>query len=132
MRQLACSSGRQDIARTGFRVRLEAEHDFRRSVPSRCNVFGHVSCVLFRVHTEASRQTEIANLELAVGVDEQVAGLQVTVEDVCGVYVLQTAENLVNEGLEVCVGQWLSTANDGGEITFHEFCGVVSGPQPGE
>lgn len=35
--------------------------------------------------------------------------------------VLETAENLVDEGLEMGVGQRLPTTNDGSQITLHQF-----------
>ena len=62
---------------TGFRIALEAQHDLRRSVPSRRNVFSHIPSILLRVYAETSCETEVANLQLAIGVNEQVAGLQV-------------------------------------------------------
>ena len=45
-------------------------------------------------------------------------------EHVGAVNVLEAAKYLVNEGLEVRVGQGLSGADDGGKITLHEFCGL--------
>lgn len=89
---------------TGFSVALEAEHNLWCSVPSRCDVFSHVPCIFFRVNTETSRQTKISNLQLAIGIDQQVAGLQVTVQDIGAVNVFETAQDLVDEGLEVGIG----------------------------
>ena len=110
-----------NCALTGFGVALERKHDLRSSVPSRCNIFSHVACVFFRVDTETSGQTEIANLKLAVGVNEQVTRLKITMQDVGAVDVLQATENLVDEGLEVGVGQRLARTNDGGKIALHEL-----------
>jgi hypothetical protein len=76
---------------TGFCVALETQHDLGRSVPASSDVLGHVSCVLFRVHGEASCQAKIADLELAVGVYKKVTGLEVAMEDVGGMDVLETA-----------------------------------------
>lgn len=42
----------------------------------------------------AARQAEVADGEVAVGVDQEVGGLQVPVEDVGGVQVLQPAQHL--------------------------------------
>lgn len=110
---------------TGFCVALEAEHDFRRTVPSRGDVFRHVSRILLRVDGEATSQTKVANLEFAVGIDEQVAGLEVSVQDIGGVDIFETAENLVNKGLEVGVGQGLAGTNNGGKVAFHQlYCSV--------
>lgn len=54
-------------------------------------------------------------------------------QDVGGVNVLQAAENLVDEGLEVGIRQWLARANDGRQVTLHEFYPAISMntiPQP--
>lgn len=64
---------------TSFCVVLEAEHDLGRAIPSRCDVLSHVPRVFLGVNREASREPEIANLQLAVGVDEQIARLEVAV-----------------------------------------------------
>lgn len=112
-------------ALTGFGVTLETEHDFRCSVPSRCDVFSHIPGILLRVDTEASRQAEIGNLQFAVGVDQQVTRLQVTVQHIGAVDVFQTAQDLVDEGLEVSVGERLARPDDCSEVAFHELCSVV-------
>lgn len=79
-----------DVAHTSFSVALEAKHNLRSTVPSRGNVLCHVSCVLIRVDGEASSETKVANLELAIGIDKQVAGLEISVEDIGRVDVLET------------------------------------------
>ena len=76
---------------TGFCVALEAQHDFRGSVPSGSDILGHVACVLFRVHGESSCQSKIANLEFTVGIDKEITGLKVAVQNICRVDVLETA-----------------------------------------
>ena len=68
--------------RTGFGVALEAEHDLRSAIPPRGHVFGHVAGVLLGIDREATGQAEVADLELAVGVDKQVARLEIAMEDV--------------------------------------------------
>jgi hypothetical protein len=37
------------------------------------------------------------------------------------VNVLETAEDLVDERLEMGVGEWLPGSDDGSEVAFHEF-----------
>lgn len=64
-------------------VLLPCEHDLRRSVVSGRDVTRHLR-VLY------TGETEVANLEIAVLVDEDVAGLQVAVHDTSGVDVFQT------------------------------------------
>jgi hypothetical protein len=48
-------------------------------------------CIIERHPSKA----EVTNLELAVAVGENVLGLEVPVEDMCGVDVLHAAEHLV-------------------------------------
>lgn len=113
-------------ALTGFCVALEAQHDFRGSVPSGGDILGHVPRIFLRVHGKAPGQPKVADLEFAVGVDEQVAGLEITVQDVCRVDVLEAAQDLVDEGLEVSVGQGLAGSDNGSQVAFHELCSNVS------
>lgn len=47
-------------------------------------------------------------------------------EDVCRVDILETAQDLVDEGLEVGVGERLARPNDGGQVALHELYGVIS------
>lgn len=77
--------------RTGFGVALETQHDLWSTVPSRRNVFGHVPRVLLRVDREPTRQAKVADFQLAIGIDQQVTGLQVSVQDIGGMDVLQPA-----------------------------------------
>lgn len=114
------------IARTGFGVALEAQHNLGRTVPSRGDVLRHVSGILLGVDGKATGKAKVADLELAVGVNEQVAGLQVSVEDVGGVDVLETAQDLVDEGLEVGVGQGLAGSDNGRQVALHQLCKIVS------
>ena len=110
------------LERTSFGVTLETQHNLRGSVPPGSNIFGHVPGVLLWIHGKASSKTKVANLELAVGIDQQITGLEISVEHVCRVNVLQTAQDLVYEGLEVCIGKRLSRPDDGRQIAFHELC----------
>ena len=84
----------------------KAEHDLRRAVPPRRDVLGHEALLLRLI--EPAREPEIANLEFAVRVHEQVAGLEIAVQHVGRVDVFQAAERLVDEGLEVRVRQGLT------------------------
>lgn len=63
------------VQHTGFGIVLETEHDLRGTVPSRGDILRHVPGILVWVYREPTRKTKVANLELAVGVDEQVTGL---------------------------------------------------------
>ena len=72
----------QKSKHTGFGVALEAQHNLGRSVPPGSHILSHVPRILFGVHGEATGQTKIANLELAVCINEQVTGLEITVEHI--------------------------------------------------
>lgn len=100
---------------------MEAQHNLRRPIPPRRDIFSHVSRILLRVDREPTSQTEVTDLELTVRIDQQVSGFEISVEDIRRVDVLQTAEDLVDEGLEVGVGQRLSGSDDGGQIALHQF-----------
>jgi hypothetical protein len=117
--------GNGGVRLTSFGVALEAQHNLRGTIPSRSNIFSHVSGILLRVYAEASSQTKVTNLELAVRVYKQVSGLKIAVEDIGGVDVLQTAQDLVDEGLEVGVCKGLARADDGCQVAFHELCVVL-------
>ena len=64
-------------------VLLPREHDFRCSVVSRRDVTCHLG-VLY------TGETEVANLEIAVLIDEDVAGLEITVHHTSGVDIFQS------------------------------------------
>ena len=42
--------------------------------------------------------------------------------------ILQTAQNLIDEGLEMGVGKWLARADDGCQVALHELCTVSASP----
>jgi len=67
------------LLRTRFGVALEAEHNLRRTIPSRCHVFRHVARIFLWVDGESSRQAKIAYLQLAVGVHKEVTRFEVAV-----------------------------------------------------
>jgi hypothetical protein len=106
---------------TSFRIALETQHNLWRTVPSRSNIFSHVSCILLGVNGEASCQPEITDLQLAIRVNQQVSGLQIAMKHIGRVDVLQSAQDLVDEGLEVGIGEGLSGSDNGCEIALHEL-----------
>lgn len=112
--------------RTGFGVTLEAQHDLGSTVPASGDVLGHESNVWLCIVTESTRQSEITDLELAVGVDEQVAGLQVTVENISRVDVFEAAADLINKVLEVSVGQGLLRSNNLVKVGLHQLLDQVA------
>ena len=80
-------------------VLLPGQHDFRRAVVARRNITGHLRVL-------DTCKTEVADLEVTVLVDEDVRGLQVTVDDAGRVDVLQSTEDLVQEVLDELLLQW--------------------------
>lgn len=107
------------LTHTSFRVALEREHNLWRTVPSCSYVFRHVPRILLGVDRETSCETEIANLQLAISIDEQISRLQITVKDIGRVNIFQSTQNLVDKGLEVGVGEGLPGTDNSREITFH-------------
>lgn len=104
------------MAGNGTHVVRETQHDFRRAIPARRDVFRHETLVARSLGRAAARrvstrEAEIADLELAVCVDEQVSRLEVAVQNVRGMDVLEPAERLVDERLEVRIGQRLPGAD---------------------
>ena len=79
-----------------------------------CHVLGAV------VLLNAS-QAEVANLEHAVGVDEQVARLDVSVDDLGRVQVLDAPEDLVEEHLDVVLGKMLWGNDDLMQVRLHKL-----------
>jgi hypothetical protein len=73
----------------------KAEHDLGRAVPPRRDVLGHEPLLLRLV--EPAREPEIADLQLAVRVHEQIARLEVAMEDISRMDILQAAERLIDE-----------------------------------
>lgn len=74
-------------------VFLPGQHDLGGSIVSR----RHVACHLGVLDPS---QAKIADLEIAVLVHKDVAGLEVSVHDAGGVHVFQSTQNLVEEILD--------------------------------
>ena len=100
----------------GVRVVRRVEDDFGRSVPSGDDVLGQRGRGLL----VAASQTEVADFEVAVLVEQEVAGLEVAVDDVGGVDVEAAAEELVHKVLAVIVRQVLARVDDSVHVGLHE------------
>jgi hypothetical protein len=105
----ATRSPKRKEKKTFTHVVCKAEHNLRCAIPPRRDIFGHEP-LLLRLIKPASK-SKIANLKLAVRVNEQVARLKIAVQHVGRVDVFQTAECLVDEGLEVRVRERLAGAD---------------------
>jgi hypothetical protein len=64
-------------------VFLPCEHDLRGSVVSRRDIAGHLGIL-------DTGQTEVADLQIAILVDQDVAGLEIAVDNACGVDILES------------------------------------------
>lgn len=104
-----------------------AKDNFGRPVPTRNDILREL-IVEFdilrqnRVHlVDASSQAKVTNLQVAVYVHQQIAGLDVSVHNVCGVQIKQASKQLVHEVTEVTVAQRLLRVDQTTKVCFHLF-----------
>jgi hypothetical protein len=64
----------------------------------------------------SSCETEVADFEFTVRVDQEVTRLEVAMDNVGGMNVLETAKGLINEGLEMSVREGLLGSDLGWRI----------------
>lgn len=106
---------------------IEVQDDLRSTVPACRNVLGHeavgrqvAASLVAATGTVAASEAEVTDLELTFSVDEQASGLEIAVNDVRGVDIFESAEGLVDEGLVMCVREWLMRADDCVQVGFQE------------
>mmetsp|Transcript_97169 Transcript_97169/g.247111 ORF Transcript_97169/g.247111 Transcript_97169/m.247111 type:complete len:228 (-) Transcript_97169:61-744(-) len=99
------------------------EHDLGCPVPSRHDVVRERRVVL--VATEAARQPEVADFQVAIFVHQYIGGLQIAMHDVATVQVKQSSEDLVREVLVVLVVEHLLRVDDAVQVGFHEISNYV-------
>jgi len=104
-------------------VLLEGQHDLWSAVPASGDVLGHETRVVLSRCGRACK-TEVADLKIAVGVQEEVGWLEIAVENIGGVHGLQCAKGLVDEVLAVVIREILG-ANDAVHIRLHELLDKV-------
>lgn len=102
---------------------LEGQHDLRRTIPASRHVFRHEAGVVVSGRGRA-RQTEVTDLEVAVGIEKQVRRLQVTVKHVGRVHRLEGAQGLVDKVLAVVIGQILCS-NDAVHVGLHQLLNQI-------
>mmetsp|Transcript_7318 Transcript_7318/g.14538 ORF Transcript_7318/g.14538 Transcript_7318/m.14538 type:complete len:368 (-) Transcript_7318:243-1346(-) len=103
-------------------VILLAQEELRRSVPASDHVHCHERLVQLGRQT---RQTQVTNLEVAIGVHKEVIRLEITMHDIGRVEVLQSTQDLIREISDVVVGKGLGGANDAVEVGVHQVCDDV-------
>lgn len=74
------------------------------------------------VFFDTAGKSEIAHADITFFGCEQVGRFDITVENVGRVKELQAFEDLVNDVLDVLVGEFLVRLNDLVEINFHVIC----------
>lgn len=104
-------------------VLLEGEHDLGRAIPPGSDVLGHEARVLIGSEHGAS-QSEVAHFEVAVGIEQDVARLEVAMNDVGAVHGLERTQSLVGEVLAVVVRELLGTDN-AMKVSLHELLDEV-------
>ena len=72
--------GQKEKKKNVTHVVCKAEHDLRCAIPPRRDIFGHEPLLLRLI--KPAGESKIANLELAVRIDEQVARLEIAVQHV--------------------------------------------------
>lgn len=92
------------------------EYDLGCSVPSSDDVFSESRSGLF----VAASETEVTDLEVAVLVEQQVARLEISMDDVRGVDVKAASEQLIHEVLAVVVRQVLSRVDHSVHVCLHQ------------
>jgi hypothetical protein len=107
-------------------VHLERQHDLGCTVPTGSHIFRHDANLLAcgDAGLDASGQSEVANLEIAVGIEKQVGGFQVAMDNVGAVNRFEGAQSLVNEILTVIIRQVLSPDNTV-KISLHQLLDEV-------
>lgn len=90
-------------------VLLKRQHDLGSTIPASGDIFGHETSFGSRWFCRLDRpsETEIANLEVTVGIQQQVGWLEVPMYHIGGVQGLESAQGLVDEVLGVIVRQVL-------------------------
>ena len=114
------AAGRPNVNRVAVLVR--AEHDLRRPVVPCHDVLGQI---LAPLQAQIPAEPEIANLQITVLVEQDVAGFQVPVDYIRRVEELEGAKYLIDEILDVLGEQLLPGADDATQISLHELTDEV-------
>ena len=85
----------------------ETQHDLRSTVPPGGHVFGHEALISPRfnvviiIRLVPSGQTKITDLQLAISVNEEIAWLEISMDDIGRVDVLESAQSLIDKRLKM-------------------------------
>ena len=84
-------------------ILLVLKHDLRSSVPSRHHVVSHPSFLWRNLLDISSGQTEIAYLQVAIGVYEKISGFEIPVINTSWVSIFEPAKYLIQEELQMVI-----------------------------
>ena len=82
---------------SAFFVGLRPQENLGGSVPAGGDFLSEHNVLLRAISGKTPGQAEIANLQMAIGIDEYVAGLEVPVDDLSRVQILHPLEDLVHD-----------------------------------
>ena len=97
---------------------MAGAHHLGRAVPAGDDVLGQIRRVPFR---EATSQTKVTDFEVAIRIEQQIGGFEVTMQHVGRVNVLHATQSLVDEVLDVVVSERVLGINNLVQIRVHEI-----------
>ena len=86
-------------------ILLKCQHDFGCAIPASSNVFGHETSFGSRGFCRFDRpsEAEITDLEITIGIEQQIGGFEVSVYNISRMQRLEGAQGLVDEVLGVII-----------------------------
>eukprot|EP00962_Isochrysis_galbana_P009630 scaffold2684_cov124-Isochrysis_galbana.AAC.11 len=104
------------------RIRLVLEQQLWSAVPARHDVLSepHVFDLCTWVHR--ARQPKVANLQVTILVDQEIAWFQIAVQHMGRMERMDTAQDLVEEVLKMLFREWLFRVNDVVQVGIHQLC----------
>lgn len=113
----------------GLVVRLVGQKQFWRPVPSCSNIICYMGLyariTLEKLGMDTSGETKIANLQTPIQSAQNVSRLQIPMDDICAVYVLQPAQDLVKKVFDVKLRELHRGVYDLGQIVVDKFLVAV-------
>ena len=97
---------------------MGGQHDLWRSIVPSDDVFCKIFALLLR---KVPGETEIADLQVTVFVEEDVRRLKIAMYDISRVKILKRSQDLVDEVLHMFGLEQLVRFNDTIKVGFHQF-----------
>mmetsp|Transcript_12513 Transcript_12513/g.31213 ORF Transcript_12513/g.31213 Transcript_12513/m.31213 type:complete len:241 (+) Transcript_12513:871-1593(+) len=116
---------RPDVHR--LRVPSGEEKDLRCAVPTSDHVLCHDASTA-TIFVDRARQAEVGDLQVAIGVEQQVGRLQVSMDHVGRVHVLQPTQDLIDKPLAMVFRERLWRADDAMHVRVHDVAHEVEVP----